>query len=163
MIRQAKGGDNDAFTMIVSYMEAIYIDILSKKVYDKSHWEDVKSEMVIHTWKLVNDYDSTRGAKFSTYAYLPLHQLVIRTNVKICKTEEHGIFDDIEIEDETPAYHGEFYHAAQDVLTPDEMAILDSWLHNPSQREAARELDMPRTTHQRKLNLIKDKLKEILA
>lgn len=165
LIQKVIDGEFGAFEEVVKTLKPFYRGILHKYIYDKAMHEDIEQELMMKTYEVIYNYDSSRNVKFTTYLYTCLRNHTINVGLKMVREAKRMQIirydDDNFIVDNYGVPYEDFVDLdiVLDSLTSEEKLIIDAFMKVSSQNKAADSIGMARTTYKRKLNKIFNKIK----
>ncbi len=137
VIRMVKGGDVEAFSMLVEKYHRHLLHFVFTLVGDSKIVEDIGQEVFLSVYKSLKDFDETRGTPFSAWLFIAARNRCV-SELRIRGGKEHRFLDD------TDDLIAEGQTAEEAVLVAEKMKAL---------KQSLRRLPEPyRTTLFRSLN-----------
>ena len=137
VIKRVKGGDVEAFSMLVEKYHRHLLHFVFTLVGDPKIVEDIGQEVFLSVYKSLKDFDETRGTPFSAWLFIAARNRCV-SELRMRGGKEHRFLDD------TDDLIAEGHTAEEAVLAAEKMKAL---------RQSLRRLPEPyRTTLFRSLN-----------
>lgn len=169
LARIAADGDRDAFKSLFLFFGPRVKALIVKSGADRDLAEDIMQDVMLSVWNKVHQYSPERGS-VSAWIYTIARNTRI-DRLRRSSSRPHEDVDTIEIASDADSAEVEFdtnrraerVAEALEVLPEDQRQIIDyAYMHDMSQTEIARKLQLPLGTVKSRMRLAYTKLREML-